>query len=163
MKKALIAALGAATLVGIDQLIKLWAMNSLRVQGSIPLIPNVLRLLYHENYGAAFGILQNQRLLLVGFTLLVLGAGLTFIARGSFHTLPGLTAATLILGGGAGNLLDRILRGFVVDYIYFEPINFPDFNFADICVVTGTGLLLLGMLVMDRRHGDWLGLQRSSR
>ncbi len=61
------------------------------------------------------------------------------------------TAVALILAGGVGNLIDRAFHpgGFVVDYIYFEPINFPIFNLADICVCIGTGLLALYILFVE--------------
>ena len=128
----------AALLVAADQIIKGWAMGVLKPIGSIDLIPNVLSLYYHENFGAAWGILQGQRWLLLVVTGVIL-LGLLF------------ALVTLILAGGVGNLIDRAFHpgGFVVDYIYFEPINFPIFNLADICVCIGTGLLALYILFVE--------------
>lgn len=140
--------LTAALLVAGDQLIKGWAMEVLKPAGSIDLIPDVLSLYYHENFGAAWGILQGQRWLLLGVTGVIL-LGLLFALVTKRIRGPLLqAAASLILAGGVGNLIDRAFHpgGFVVDYIYFEPINFPIFNLADICVCVGTGLLALYIL-----------------
>lgn len=144
----------AALLVAGDQLIKGWAMEVLRPAVSIDIIPDVLSLYYHENFGAAWGILQGQRWLL----LLVTGVVLTglFLAL-ALQKLPGPLlqgAVALILAGGVGNLIDRAVHpgGFVVDYIYFEPINFPIFNLADICVCVGTGLLAFYVLFVEGKE-----------
>ena len=148
----LIYLLGAAALVGIDYWIKQWATLSLQPVTSIDIIPDVLSLYYHQNYGAAFGILQQQRVLLVTVTGIVL-AGLVvaiLLRKVKGHLL--LSSLTLIIAGGVGNLIDRVMLGYVVDYIYFEPINFPIFNFADCCVVVGTGLLAIYLLFIEGRE-----------
>ncbi len=143
----------SALLVGVDRLIKNWAAASLKPVGSIDLIPDVLSLHYHENFGAAFGILQQKRFFLVVVTAAVLlilaGAILLKKVRGPLL----LTSLGLIIAGGAGNLVDRVRLGYVIDYIYFEPINFPIFNFADCCVVCGTVLLAVYLLFIDGRQG----------
>lgn len=141
----------AALLIGLDQLIKWWAASSLSAVSEIRVIDGVLHLLYTENYGAAFSILQNQKFFLIGVTSVVMAAILVILLMRKI-THPVLVAAlSLILAGGAGNLIDRIARGYVVDYIYFVPINFPVFNLADCCVVIGTGLMLLYLLVLEPR------------
>ena len=137
-----------------DQLVKGWAMEALKPVGSIDLIPDVLSLYYHENFGAAWGILQGQRWLLLGVTGAIL-LGLLFALVTKRIRGPLLqTAVSLILAGGVGNLIDRAFHpgGFVVDYIYFEPINFPIFNLADICVCVGTGLLALYILFVEEKE-----------
>ena len=136
--------------MGIDQLIKVWAVNNLAA-GAIPIIPGVLSLTYHENFGAAFGILQNQKLFLVGITSLVMICGLIILFSGKIKSRLLIWSIALVIGGGVGNLIDRIWRGYVVDYIYFEPINFPIFNFADSCVVVGTGIIMLYILFADEK------------
>ena len=141
----------AGLLIAGDQLIKQWAIEVLKPAVSIDIIPGVLSLYYHENFGAAWGILQGQRWLLLIVTgaviLAMLAALVTKRLRG--RLLQG--AVSLIVAGGIGNLLDRAFHpgGFVVDYIYFEPINFPIFNLADICVCIGTGLLALYILFVE--------------
>ena len=141
----------AGLLIAGDQLIKQWAIEVLKPAVSIDIIPGVLSLYYHENFGAAWGILQGQRWLLLVVTGVIL-LGLLFALVTKRIRGPLLqTAVALILAGGVGNLIDRAFHpgGFVVDYIYFEPINFPIFNLADICVCIGTGLLALYILFVE--------------
>lgn len=143
----------AGFLVAGDQLIKRWAMEVLKPAVSIDIIPDVLSLYYHENFGAAWGILQGQRWLLLLVTGAVILTLLAALVTGRLRGPLLRSAVSLIVAGGIGNLLDRALHpgGFVVDYIYFEPINFPIFNLADICVCVGTGLLAVYVLFIEGR------------
>jgi signal peptidase II len=135
----------SAALFGVDQWLKNWVVGAL-ANGSIPLIPSLLRLTYVENRGAAFGIFQGQRnllMLLAGVIILVACWALLF---GKIRLPIEKLSAALIIAGGAGNLCDRILRGYVVDYLDInEWFVFPMFNFADCCVVAGA--ILLGISV----------------
>lgn len=142
---------GAAVLIAMDQAVKSWALRTLRVNGDIRLIPDVLHLMYRENYGAAFSILQNQTVLLVSVTGVVLLALLVLLVTGRVRPPLLIAAFSLVIAGGIGNLIDRVSRGFVVDYIYFVPIDFPVFNLADCCVVIGTALIVLYVLVIEPR------------
>ena len=146
----------AGLLLAGDQLIKGWAIEVLKPAASIDIIPNVLSLHYHENFGAAWGILQGQRWLLLAVTGVVLAVLLAGLLLGKFQGPLMRTSITLILAGGLGNLLDRAFHpgGFVVDYIYFEPINFPIFNLADICVCIGTALLAVYVLFLEKKEGE---------
>lgn len=144
----------AAVLVGVDQLVKYWAENTLQQAGSIPVIESVFHLTYVQNFGAAFSSMQNQRLLLVGLTSVMLLVVLVMLAMRKVRS-PWLVASwSLILAGGLGNLIDRIFRegGYVVDLFDFCLIHFPVFNIADICVCCGTGLLILYLLFIERRE-----------
>lgn len=141
--------IGAGLLAIIDYFIKEWVLVNLQPVKSIDIISNVLSLTYHENRGAAFGILQGQTFFLVGVTSVVMGAFIVGILSKKINGHLLLSSCMLILGGGLGNLYDRVARTFVVDYIYFEPINFPIFNFADMCVVVGTALLMIYILFFD--------------
>ena len=139
----------SAALLAVDVLLKAWASSSLRPVGSIPVIPEVFSLYYHENRGAAWGIFQGQRVLLVAVTGCLI---LFLIAAVILKKFPGRLvnlSFSLIIAGGLGNLADRIFRGYVVDYLYFELIDFPIFNFADMCVVTGTILLVFYVIVIE--------------
>lgn len=144
----------AAALVGVDQLIKFWAENTLQQVGSIPVIENVFHLTYVQNFGAAFSSMQNQRLLLVGLTSVMLVVILVLLVMRKIRS-PWLVASfSLTLAGGLGNLIDRIFRqgGYVVDLFDFCLIHFPVFNFADVCVCCGTGLLILYLLFIERNE-----------
>ncbi len=136
----------ALLLIGIDQLTKLLAVARLKGQESISIIPEVLRLYYHENTGAAWGIMSDNTTLLALFSVVVLCVMIFF-----YFKLPNekhynyLRLVIVFLTAGAiGNLIDRITRNYVVDFIYFELIDFPIFNVADMYVtVSATCLVLL--------------------
>ena len=124
----------------IDQLTKLWAVKILKPIGSIKIIHNVLEIYYVENRGAAFGIMQNKQWFFLIITLAVL-VGLLWISGKipeEKHFIP-LKACLYFVGAGAvGNMIDRVFRKYVVDFIYFSLINFPVFNVADIYVTVST-------------------------
>ncbi len=144
-----IALLTAALLVGADQLIKYLVLEHLTKVSTLPLIQDVLHLTYVENRGAAFGMFQGQRWILIGVTGLVLAAAVVFLLRGKITARTMIWAIALIISGGIGNLIDRIFRGFVVDYVDVRLINFYVFNLADACVCVGVGLVLLYVLIIE--------------
>ncbi len=144
--------LGVAALVGIDQLIKAWAIAVLEPMGVLPLIPHVVELRFVLNQGMAFSLLSGKQLLLIVATsaaLLAVAYGLFFRSRGKW--LQQL-AFILVLGGGIGNLIDRVLNGEVVDYINLLFMRFAVFNFADICVCVGVGLWVLDMFLEEYKN-----------
>lgn len=135
-------------LTGIDQFTKQLAIHSLKGNSNIVLIKGILELEYFENFGAAFNSLVGKRILLMFLTSL-----LTAFLLWKLFKLPegkkyfGMRFCICLAAGGAlGNLIDRAAKGYVVDFIYFTPINFPKFNFADMCVVVG--VILLGALLI---------------
>ena len=159
--------IGAVVLVLVDYWIKLWAVETLKPIGTIPLIQDVLHLTYVENDGASFSILSGQRWFLIGITSVALvGIFLFLVIRRPKSKLL-VISLSMILAGGVGNLIDRIAKGYVVDYIDFRAIRFAVFNFADCCAVIGTGLLLLYVLWTDvllpRREKKQTALPESSQ
>lgn len=138
----------AVLLAGVDQLLKYVAITNFKIQ-NVPIIDDVLILTYTENTGAAFSILRNHTWILAVVTaiLLVVLVALVFIKKIKSHYL--LINFALVFSGGLGNLIDRIFRGFVVDFIYFKPINFPVFNFADICVFCGAVMFIIYILFLE--------------
>ncbi len=138
----------ALCLTFLDQLTKHLAMIHLKDQPAIPLIKGVLELQYLENRGAAFGILQNQKVILLIVSVLFIGVILFFLNKvpdTSRYTILHVLAAAVI-AGGVGNMIDRFRQGYVVDFIYFSLIDFPIFNVADIYVVTATILVFVLLL-----------------
>nr|WP_317398891.1 signal peptidase II [uncultured Gemmiger sp.] len=138
--------IGGLALAGLDQLLKIWATTYLMPVGSAPLIPGFIDLQYVLNDGMAFSMLSGRRWLLIAVTsavLLVVAVALIVHRMSRLERIVWM----LILGGGLGNLIDRIRTGVVVDYLNFQFIDFPVFNFADICVCTGVGLLILSLLL----------------
>ncbi len=103
------------------------------------IIPNILEITYVENKGGAFGVGQNSTPMFIITNFVVLGIIIRFIyLQRDLIDKVTLNILLVILAGGFGNLIDRIARGFVVDFIsMFPSTNFPKFNFADICITLG--------------------------
>ena len=131
-----------AALVGADQAIKFWAVQVLEPVGSMPLIPHVVELRFVLNQGMAFSLLSGKQLFLILATsaALLVAYWLFFRSRSKYLQQAALI---LVLGGGIGNLIDRVLNGEVVDYINVLFMRFAVFNFADICVCVGVALWVL--------------------
>ena len=148
----------------IDQLTKLWAVKILKPIGSIKIIHNVLEIYYVENRGAAFGIMQNKQWFFLIITLAVL-VGLLWISGKipeEKHFIP-LKACLYFVGAGAvGNMIDRVFRKYVVDFIYFSLINFPVFNVAD-CYITVSTVILLIALFFCYQDDDFSFLKPSGK
>ncbi len=147
LKAGAFSLLAAAALAGVDQALKIWATAALQPVGLAQLLPGFIELRYVLNDGMAFSMLSGQRWLLLGGTGLILAA-LAVLLVVRRMPLPERLVWTLVLGGGLGNFIDRARTGVVVDYLNFQFISFPVFNFADICVCVGVGLLIL-LLVAD--------------
>ena len=132
-----------------DQLIKLAVLDSSLVDGGvITAIENFLQFRYVENTGAAFSLFEGKTLWLTIFSSVALLVGFyaLFVFKSQSKLL--LASIVMIMGGGLGNLIDRIRLSFVVDYIETLFIEFPVFNFAD-CFVTVGSFILVGYLVWD--------------
>lgn len=142
-------------LIVVDQMLKIWVLNSLAGGPSVMLIPGLLQLTYVENRGAAFGIMQGRIGLLSIVTLAVLIGLLVALIKGMFHGKVMIWSIGLIFAGGVGNLIDRVTRAFVVDYLDISPLfNFPVFNFADCCVVIGTFMLVIYILFFEGKDKE---------
>lgn len=128
------------SLVIIDQLLKAFVIKRIKFNKSIVLIPKLLEITYVENRGAAFGIFQNQRIIFIIFTIIMILFFIYLIFYKKINDKIFLISATLIMSGGIGNLIDRIFLGYVVDYIklsFFSPVC----NFADYCISFGSVIL----------------------
>ena len=128
-----------------DQITKYLALGLKK--GSVSIVDKYLNLIYVENRGAAFGILQGKKFFLTFVTLIVILAMSFYLYKGynkfSLITKIGLS---LLIGGAIGNLLDRIIRNYVIDFIsvtFPNGYDFPVFNVADICVVVGTLFIII--------------------
>ena len=143
----MIVALILVVLIALDQVVKYWELHVLAQIGSIPLINGVFHLTYVENRGAAFGILQDQRILFLCITPIVLAAVVYVLKKGYIRTSLGKVSLYLISAGALGNLIDRVWHGFVVDLFDFCLIHFPVFNVADVYVVVGMILFFYYFLI----------------
>ncbi len=150
----------SALLVGVDQITKFLAVEYLKGQAPIPLWPDVFELQYCENPGVAFSMLEHQSWVFVPLTVLLMGAITVVLIRSKLCTHPVFrVSCLLILAGGIGNLIDRVLLGYVVDFLYFKLIDFPIFNFADCCVVIGAVLLVVYLLFVYKDTDESLTAQ----
>jgi signal peptidase II len=147
-RASLLSALALALVVfALDQGIKSVVEGSMRVGESITLVSDFLSLTYIKNDGGAFGILGgSQMILLVGSAVAV--AVVLWMLLSGRPSVPTTLGCGLILGGAAGNLLDRLGSGEVTDYIHFS--FWYIFNAADAAIVLGVALLLLSALRSDR-------------
>lgn len=126
-------------LIGVDQAVKYWTVTSLKPKGSIDFLHigslDIMDLTYVENDGAIFGSMSGQRWFLIGFTSLVIIAGIFILFKYKKHSKILTTALILFIAGGIGNLIDRIRLGYVIDMFEVKLFDFAVFNVADICVV----------------------------
>ncbi len=135
-----------AILVAVDQIIKLLVIEHLEPIGSLPLIDGFIQLNYAENTGAAFGSFSGKTSLLSIFTFVIIATGVFYLLVKKRKVDVEYVCITLIIAGGLGNLIDRVFRGFVVDYIEPLFIEFAIFNFADILVTCSCIFLVIWML-----------------
>ena len=139
-----------AVIIGVafDQYTKYLAVTNLKGQDSFIIIKDVFQLHYLENRGAAFGMLQNQRAFFIFSFVIIIAAILYLYVKlpVTKRFLPLHVCGILVVSGAIGNMIDRLRLSYVVDFFYFELINFPIFNVADIYVVVGVILLAILLL-----------------
>lgn len=147
--KSYIAA-GTFVIMGVllDQWTKALAVLYLKGQKPVVLIDRIFQLCYLENRGAAFGLFQEQRTIFLINTVIVLAVMIYLYGRilEDKRYLPLRICTVLICAGAVGNMMDRIRLGYVVDFFYFNLIDFPIFNVADIyvtCSVFALAVLIL--------------------
>ncbi len=136
----------AAVLLAVDQVIKYFVLRDLRPVGSVTVIRGLLELSYLENKGAAFGLFQNSIWLVVLITVTAFVGITAALFRYKKHTFFSYAASALLIAGGAGNLVDRLLYGFVVDFIHVMFFDYV-FNFADCCITVGAVLFVIHVLL----------------
>lgn len=144
-----------AVLVLVDQLTKYLAVVHLKGQNPIVLIRGVLELYYLENQGAAFSMLQNQQVFFYVLTIIFLIVAGLFLAKVPATTkyTPLRISLLVLCAGAVGNLIDRIVHKYVVDFIYFVIIDFPVFNVADIYVTLGV-IVLICLVLFHYKEKD---------
>ena len=143
--------------IALDQLTKQWAVAALKGKESLVLIKGVLEFSYLENTGAAFGSFRGLQIPLILVTLVII----VFVVY-KLVTLPDnkrfypiRMCGVFLISGAVGNLIDRVMNRYVVDFIYFVPIDFPKFNVAD-CYVCVAAVLLIYCLLFRYKEEDFL-------
>ena len=143
-----------AVLIAADQIIKLIVDSTLVVGEIVEVIKfgdfKLFSLNHVRNSGAAWSMMQGKTWFLVGVPLIICGLGIYYIYKRREHSRLELVSLSMLVAGGVGNLIDRIRLHEVIDYIKFEPFNFPVFNFADICVVIGALLFAVYIIFLDK-------------
>lgn len=129
--------IGFFAAIGLDQWTKLLAVKHLMDQSAYNIWTGVFELLYSENRGAAFGMLQGKQIFFLFVAIAVLSVAVFSVIRmpATKKYLPLHLIAMFLSAGAVGNMIDRFTRGYVVDFLYFRLIDFPIFNVAD-CYVT---------------------------
>ena len=143
----------AFLIIVIDQVIKYFVVLNLKPVHSVTAIPRILDLVYVENRGVAFGMFKDLRWLFVVITGVVIFAFIFLLIKNARSSKLFSISAALIIGGGIGNLIDRIVLGYVVDYLrlsFFPPVC----NFADYCITAGTVLLVIYLLFYSDLGND---------
>lgn len=146
----------AVLIVVVDQLLKLLAVNTIKTGAPVEILGGLVKFRYVENRGMAFGMLQDCRWVFIIFTVIVVAGVIIYMIKTKPQSKFLLTTLALILGGGIGNLIDRVFLGYVVDYIqlsFFSPVC----NFADYCITIGTVLLIIYILFfspIDEKDND---------
>ena len=143
----------AALLVILDQAVKMCVANSIPATDSVKVIPGVIDFVYVKNRGAAFSFLANKA---YGITILSIVSLLFCVGVVAYVIVKKpknkIFRASLMLmfAGAFGNAIDRIFRGYVVDFIETTFISFPVFNIADIAITVGALLLIIYILFFDK-------------
>lgn len=138
-----------ACIVILDQITKYFAKLGLMPIDKIDIIPGIFALTYVENKGAAFGIFNGKRLILIGFTSIVTGFIIYYLFTNKSLNKYVKISLIMIAAGAIGNLIDRIFHGYVIDFFHLYITNifdFPVFNIADLSIVFGTLILALNLL-----------------
>ena len=138
MNKKIVLIIGFILLL-LDQIIKFVAINN-----NFVLIPGFLNLTYTENTGIAFGLNENNVILIILVNIVILGIIIKFLKENMNKIgMIEFISLILVLTGGFGNLIDRIFRGHVIDFVNINLFNFPVFNIADIYITLGAIILLI--------------------
>lgn len=137
--------------IAADQAVKLYVVSRLALYESAPLLPGVVELLYIRNTGGGFSILTGHTWILTVVTAALMAGIAVLLVKKYFSHPLAMWTLTAILGGGLGNLIDRVRLGYVVDMFNFQFMNYPVFNVADILVVCGViGFAAYYLLLHDK-------------
>lgn len=150
-----------AVIAVVDQIIKYFVSTYLQPVGTVNVIDNLFNLTYVENRGVAFGMFTDMRWVFVALTSVMIALIIIYMFKkrptGKFFYIT----SGLIIGGGIGNLIDRIFYGYVIDYLslsFFPPVC----NFADYCITAGTVMLVVYLLFFSNLSNDEKRIAKSN-
>lgn len=159
-----IAVISVIILIIIDFFTKKLAFDILRFSNGMAIIKGIFRLEYVENRGAAFGILQGQLLPVIIITpILVFSVCIIYIKSIDIRKFRLFRIVSVFfVAGTVGNFIDRVFYGYVIDFFYFELIDFPVFNMADIYLTLSTIVILIALLFYYKDE-DWDFMRKNKR
>lgn len=139
-----------------DQILKLLVNQNIDMYETIEVIKlgsaKIFSLTHVRNDGAAWSIMAGKSWFLIGLPIIIIALGLVYLFYIRNKSKFEIISLSIMIAGGVGNLIDRIRLREVIDYIKFEPIEFPVFNFADICVVIGGILFCINVLLLEEKR-----------
>ena len=139
-----------------DQILKLLVNQNIDMYETIEVIKlgsaKIFSLTHVRNDGAAWSIMAGKSWFLIGLPIIIIAIGLVYLFYIRNKSKFEIISLSIMIAGGVGNLIDRIRLREVIDYINFEPIEFPVFNFADICVVIGGILFCINVLILEEKR-----------
>lgn len=140
--------------VVIDQVVKILVINKMALQQSITIINNFFNITYVRNTGAAWSILSGNVLLLIIISVLALVTIYYYLIKDKDLNKIDIVSYSMLIGGIIGNLIDRIVHGYVIDYLDFKIFNynFPIFNIADTLIVISIIIIGISLIVGEYRE-----------
>ncbi len=141
----------SALIIAGDQFFKHWIVGALSEGTSMKLLPGIIKLTYVRNDGISFGALKGMTIPVIIFTVIICAFIIWALAAKRFKNVGEKLGAGLVLGGAIGNLIDRVVNGYVVDMFQPEFVNFAIFNIADIAITGGCLIFCIAFLVGDIR------------
>lgn len=153
MGLAILLAVGVGVLT-FDQVTKALIVANLPLGSSVPIVGDLVIFWHVRNAGAAFSLFQGGTVLFLVVTVVALGMIVYFHRAFAGRSLWLEALLGLILGGTLGNLVDRVRQGYVTDFVSvgFGSVRFPTFNVADSSIVVGIGILVIVLMLLDRRQ-----------
>ncbi len=141
-------------LIVIDQIVKILVINKMALQQSITIINNFFNITYVRNTGAAWSILSGNVLLLIMISVLALVTIYYYLIKDKDLNKIDIVSYSMLIGGIIGNLIDRIVHGYVIDYLDFKIFNynFPIFNIADTLIVISIIIIGISLIVGEYRE-----------
>lgn len=141
-------------LVVIDQIVKILVINKMVLQQSIIVINNFFNITYVRNAGAAWSILSGNVLLLIMISVIALGVIYYYLIKDKELNKIDIISYSMLIGGIIGNLIDRVVHGYVIDYLDFKIFNynFPIFNIADTLIVISIIIIGISLIVGEYRE-----------
>ncbi len=138
----------------LDQITKWLAVVNLKGNESLSVIGEILHFTYVENTGAAFGMMKDARWIFMAVSTVAIAALVFYLVKFKPKNMLAVSSVAMIIGGGIGNMIDRIRLGYVIDFIYVKIIDFAVFNVADSFVCVGTALLIIYILFFYRENTE---------